>query len=186
MKFVCLGDSLTYGFMVRRREAYPCELEKIIGHEVLNKGIPGDTSNGMLARFYSDVVDRNPECVLIMGGINDMFMGMGEDFVAMNLFSMVNQGYNHMITPIVILPPRILENTMGMDSDKINAMTRRIKERLKGFNEIVNFLVIDLYDVFAGIPEEDYSLDGVHLNHLGYKLMAEEIAACLRGKGNIH
>lgn len=38
----------------------------------VNKGIGGQTTNQMLARFQADVVDLHPQCVVIMGGINDI------------------------------------------------------------------------------------------------------------------
>ena len=48
MKIVCLGDSLTYGFMVRRSKIWTKLSEDKTGFEIINEGISGDTSGGML------------------------------------------------------------------------------------------------------------------------------------------
>jgi len=52
MKLVCLGDSLTYGYKIKPSEAWPSLIisQKCDNVEVLNKGILGDTTGGMLAQ----------------------------------------------------------------------------------------------------------------------------------------
>jgi lysophospholipase L1-like esterase len=43
------------------------------GYRVMNKGVNGQQSHEMLARFKTDVVALNPNAVLIWGFINDIF-----------------------------------------------------------------------------------------------------------------
>jgi lysophospholipase L1-like esterase len=40
--------------------------------KIYNAGIGGDTTVGMLARIQADVIDKNPDVVFFMGGINDI------------------------------------------------------------------------------------------------------------------
>ncbi|MCG8484577.1 MAG: GDSL-type esterase/lipase family protein [Clostridia bacterium] len=75
MKIVCIGDSLTSGYGVKKSEAWTSIVEEKYGIEMINKGISGDTTTGMLARFYKDVVEHKPMYVMLMGGINDLEMG---------------------------------------------------------------------------------------------------------------
>ena len=75
---ICLGDSFTRGFGVRKKEnwisqAYPENTT------LINAGINGDTTSGMLARFSRDVIEHRPDYVLITGGINDFIVGSSLD-----------------------------------------------------------------------------------------------------------
>ena len=55
MKIVFIGDSFTRGFGVRRNESsVPSLLEKETKKILVNKGINGDTTSGMLARLHRD------------------------------------------------------------------------------------------------------------------------------------
>ncbi|MCD8140286.1 MAG: hypothetical protein LUE17_11010 [Planctomycetaceae bacterium] len=48
MKILCLGDSLTFGTGVTRSNAWTTLVHKQTGYEVVNRGVPGDTTGGML------------------------------------------------------------------------------------------------------------------------------------------
>jgi len=75
-----LGDSLTQGWMVRRgyidflkdmlKERYPQPPLTMI-----RKGIPGDSADNGLYRLRYDILEYDPDCVLIQYAINDAFMG---------------------------------------------------------------------------------------------------------------
>ena len=95
MKIVCLGDSLTYGYGVPRKDTWISLLNKRGTDNYINKGINGDTSGGMLARFNSDVVEEKPKMVFIMGGINDFILGSGLESVKTNIMAIVHQAYHH-------------------------------------------------------------------------------------------
>ena len=67
---VCLGDSLTAcGGLTGR---YPDHLQQQLpGHFVINKGIGGDTLAGGRKRFEHDVLQHQPDIVVIALGAND-------------------------------------------------------------------------------------------------------------------
>ena len=48
---VCFGDSLTYGTGAAKGMDYPSQLSKLIGVEVINAGVPGDTTAKALSRI---------------------------------------------------------------------------------------------------------------------------------------
>lgn len=56
-----------------------------------NAGIPGDTTNGMLARLQSDVFSYSPNYVSVMGGINDLTSSTPVATVFANLQSIYRQ-----------------------------------------------------------------------------------------------
>jgi lysophospholipase L1-like esterase len=67
---VCHGDSLTQGDAVGAGHARPALLGNRLKVEVVNTAIGGDTTGGLLGRFYPDVANRRPRIVLLMGGTN--------------------------------------------------------------------------------------------------------------------
>jgi acyl-CoA thioesterase I len=80
---VALGASNTYGKGVGRDETYPEQLEamlhgKGIDARVVNAGINGDTTGGMLDRLDSAVPDGTRLVILQPGG-NDERKGVGAD-----------------------------------------------------------------------------------------------------------
>ena len=55
-KLICLGDSLTFGAGVTRRDCGTSLVQRACGWTVVNRGIRGDTTGGMLVRLQRDVL----------------------------------------------------------------------------------------------------------------------------------
>lgn len=77
---VALGASNTAGKGVSTSEAYPAQLEAMlrargIDANVVNAGISGDTTGGMMARLDS-AVPKGTRVVILQPGGNDMRRGM--------------------------------------------------------------------------------------------------------------
>ncbi len=94
MKIVFLGDSVTEGCFelydveggfdtVRDYEnVYHNKLKKLWTHkygdeplEVINSGISGDSVDGAVARLSKDVLEHNPDTVVVCFGLNDVCRG---------------------------------------------------------------------------------------------------------------
>ena len=106
MKVVCLGDSLTYGYGVPRKDCWASLTAARTGHTLVNRGVNGDTTGGMLARFGRDVLEERPQRVLLMGGANDIIYGGSDSPARLNLMAMVRQAEAAGIRPMVgLLPP---------------------------------------------------------------------------------
>ena len=83
---VALGASNTYGKGVARNQAYPAQLEAILRAKganvrVVNAGINGDTTEGMLARLDS-AVPKGTSVVILQPGGNDMRKGRPDQTAA--------------------------------------------------------------------------------------------------------
>jgi acyl-CoA thioesterase I len=81
MTIVALGASNTAGWGVPFDEAYPARLQDLLKakgiHAVVrNRGVPGDTTGGMLARLES-VTQPGTRLVILQPGTNDEPMGLG-------------------------------------------------------------------------------------------------------------
>lgn len=90
-----LGDSLTDGYGLSRREAYPAlvtEKLRMAGHkfEVINAGVSGDTTAGGLRRIPS-YLNRKIDVLLVELGINDAFRGVAIDQMRSNLQAIIDR-----------------------------------------------------------------------------------------------
>ena len=92
---VTLGDSNTAGFGVARQQAFPAVLEAMLrmtGYDVqvLNAGIGGDTTSGMLSRLDNDV-PRGTQIAIVQGGYNDLRRGSSPAAIAANIEAILSR-----------------------------------------------------------------------------------------------
>ncbi|HZK62210.1 MAG TPA: GDSL-type esterase/lipase family protein [Anaerovoracaceae bacterium] len=185
MKIICMGDSLTMGYGIKKEDTWIQVLNDKKIHEFINKGINGDTTGGMLSRYYRDVLDLKPNYVLILGGINDFIMGETIGAVKANLMSMVHQSYHYRIIPVVLTP--IMGNYENIradwrsitDFERVQETLKEYQSWLKQFSKVFKVCYIDLYEEFAEhkLRENilEVFLDGLHPNPTGQEMMAKII-----------
>lgn len=80
LRIVALGDSLTAGYGLPQKDAFPVKLEAALrakGHdvEVINAGVSGDTASGGLARLDWSVPEGTDGVILELGA-NDALRGV--------------------------------------------------------------------------------------------------------------
>ena len=80
---ICFGDSLTFGTGATQGMDYPSQLSNMISRPVLNKGVPGDTTERALTRLEQDILQ--PQIVLITLGGNDLKNGVPKETAFQNL-----------------------------------------------------------------------------------------------------
>src|SRR5262245_13671119 len=83
LRIVALGASNTAGWGVAPGETYPAQLEGRLTAKgkpatVINAGIPGDTTGGMLARLEREVAPGT-DLVILQPGTNDERYGSGAE-----------------------------------------------------------------------------------------------------------
>lgn len=173
MKLVCIGDSLTEGYGIdltkRWSEVLMDGLESV---EVINSGISGDTTAGMLARFYPDVIQHHPTHVIIMGGTNDLWFNLSDKQIISNIMAMTRHGRHHGIAVILGIPTPFYPNpeiaTMA-DSDMEDRLNH-YQEALEAFALEDGLPVIPFYE---GMEDSLFIEDGLHPSEAGHKRMAE-------------
>ena len=170
-RIVFMGNSITEGWDWH----YP-EYFKSKGY--INRGISGQTTPQMLIRFRPDVIDLNPDVVVILAGINDIAENTGPSSVKMitdNIISMSELALSNDIKVVIssILPasdfpwrPEILPPYKIL---KINDILQRyaIKNNLVYLDYFS-----EMFDGKDGLIT-DYGLDTVHPNKVGYILMSK-------------
>ena len=181
-KIVCIGDSLTYGFGVSKSHSWFSLLEnKFSNYLWLNKGINGDTTLGMMDRFYEDVIDEKPNMVIIMGGSNDFLSHRSVESTLDNIKFLVKDALDNHIIPILGIPPFVIDS-MAMESwdpycnyALMNSKLELYKNLLDEYSIKENLLVLNFYDLFKNLSInnsiEHFYTDGLHLNSKGQNEM---------------
>ncbi len=189
VRVVALGDSLTVGFQsygldedTWKSTPYTDFLSDKIGRdfpsdslsiEIINKGLVGELSGQMAARFDSDVIRLSPRVVIVLGGSNDLGWGLAPRQILRNLSTMYRLSRENQITPIACTVPSILGYDEGIP-------TRIVLNTL--LQEHCQEIGIRCVDLFRATRDKDtkrlalqYSSDGLHLNSEGYRKMGAAI-----------
>lgn len=193
-KLVCIGDSFTEGLGVPKTVAWPALLQHELGVEVINKGISGDTTAGMLGRFTHDVVWQNPSHALIIGGGNDLWWDVSENALLANMYAMVKQALHHGIVPIIgasgsgFDPGQVDGEQVWEPVAGYGTLLRRGKEYAAALEEMAKksgLLFLSFQGIFhdeRGEVDQTYfaGIDGLHPNQAGHAKIAGAAASFLR------
>lgn len=187
MKVVCIGDSLTFGYGVKREESWTYLLQKTCKIDLLNKGINGDTMEGMVERFDSDVIQNKPSHVIIMGGSNDLIMDISLHKIQDHIMYMVKQAQENNIIPIIgvqpLTEPKMANRYWSSTTDfvKVNECIEQYRKWVLDFKNIRNIEVIDfcleIKNVITELNKQEFYMDGVHLTLKGHEIMTN-ISTC--------
>jgi lysophospholipase L1-like esterase len=164
---IAFGDSLTAGYGAAAGEDYPAGLSKLIGSEVRNAGVSGDTTEAALARLDGDVLSRDPRIVIIGLGGNDYLRGVAISSTEANLRTIIRkiQDAGAMVVVLGFRFPSLSAN--------YGAMYARVAQEER------SLLVPDLLDGILG--NAALKSDEIHPNARGYQLMAERVSGpCLK------
>ncbi len=186
---MCIGDSLTYGYRLRRSQVWTRLIEDKYSVKVLNKGINGDSTGGMLARFYRDVVENKPSNVFIMGGANDLIMEVPLNVIKSNISTMVHQARGNLITPIIgtqlLTEPEMASEEWSniTDFNRVNRELLELREWIIEFSNNFDVKIVDFCGELHKRINEDNKyeiyLDGLHLTPKGNEMMLDIISPLL-------
>ncbi|PJI07281.1 MULTISPECIES: SGNH/GDSL hydrolase family protein [Clostridium] len=189
MKLVCIGDSLTYGYGVPSNSSWVELLKSHLNLEIINKGMNGDTTSGILSRSYRDITQEKPSHVIIMAGTNDMLMNYPLKLIKDNIKFLITEAKENNIEPIVALQPPVIASLAKIYWDaeinykEVNTNLLNYINWAKTFCSNNNITLIDFYDLFINKKDiKNLYSDGIHPNVHGHKLMFEETAKLLKNK----
>ncbi|MGZ0017625.1 GDSL-type esterase/lipase family protein [Yeosuana sp. AK3] len=138
-----------------------------------NRGIAGDTTDGVLARL-GELTYCEPKQVFILIGINDLFRDdMTSEKVYENILKIVNQIHEKSSNTTIFVHTILPTNTV------------KIKEKIQITNTLLRnaasknpYQLIELHTEFTdndGLMNMQLSNDGVHLNETGYRIWMKKI-----------
>ena len=192
------GDTLIYpkysGFITLLKN----DMEDNI--ELIGKGISGNKVSNLLERYKEDVLSLNPDIVFIYIGINDVWhkydFGTGTDilFYENGLRKIITDIKSNGARVVLCTPTVIGENKgeftlvnkfkdietmeiMNGDLDAYSDVIRKLSSELD--TDLVDLRKIFVNYILENNPNNEpagiTTYDGVHLNDLGNKLIADEM-----------
>lgn len=182
-KIVCIGDSITEGYGIERIYRWSDLLSCDLDIEIINSGISGDTTGGMLARFKDMVIDYKPSHVIIMGGTNDLSLDLPDGIILSNILAMTRYARHNNIISIIGIPTLFYPNNVSvnysifLDQFSLSNRIETFRKKLMRFIEEDELLNID-YSI--GITSDLYLDDGIHPNEAGHKVMMENAKVRLK------
>lgn len=166
---VLMGDSIT--------ENWAGMVPEFFGESRIGRGISGQTTPQMLARFRPDVIDLKPAVVQIMAGTNDIAGNTGPmtpEQTQGNIRSMVELAHAHGIRVILasIPPADRFPWKPGADTGR---MIASMNAWLKAYAARAGCVYADYWTALKGDGlgmREGLSSDHVHPTKAGYAIMA--------------
>jgi lysophospholipase L1-like esterase len=178
-KIVFLGNSITQGLLRHT--------DKLSGNNIVNRGISGDHTDGVLARL-EEIIHYKPKAVFLLIGVNDLFEDNRSrpertpEYVANNIFlisDIINKkSPNTKIYTQTIIPINNNQyltekpNIEFLHADYSPSINEQINEVNKNLKRNLSLNIIDLHSTFLNEDLQlnpQFSTDGVHLNDLGYQ-----------------
>ena len=181
-KIVFLGNSII--------EAGNNWNEKFGVDNIINRGISGDFTEGVLSRL-NEIIYYKPIAVFILIGINDIFddhanrKDITTQYVASNIMQIANQvKMNSNETKIFIQTILPVDTVRFMDfhDRKLPVYKISLNDQINKINLLIkdnkDHTIIDLHSLFIdkrGLMNKQFTTDGVHLNNAGYSFWVENI-----------
>jgi len=168
-EIVFLGNSITEGG--KWQELIPLK-------HVINRGISGDVTYGVIARM-DEVLSSKPSKIFLLIGINDMKRGTPQEVILNNYLKIIGMvkekspGTKLYVQSILPVNKLMLPASYGKLT---NAAILEINVRLKSICKNEQLTYINLHEVFAGTDGElkkELSIDGLHLKSAAYILWAD-------------
>jgi acyl-CoA thioesterase I len=171
LTIVALGDSLTEGYGVEEHQAYPALLEATLRKEgfsctVINAGISGETSSGLLSRI-NRLLLLKPDIVILCTGANDGLLGIDFQLIQSNISRMVRTFKEHKVT-VVLAGMKMLVNYGPSYTEPYARLYAEIADQ-----EQILFIPFFLEGI-AGNPELNLA-DGIHPNAKGYQIITASV-----------
>lgn len=168
-RIVFMGNSITEGWVNMRPDFFN-------KNPFVGRGISGQTTPQMLIRMRQDVLNLNPDAVVILAGTNDIAENTGPvtlDEILDNIKSMAELADANGIKVILssVLPAYDYPWRPGLEPNiKIPALNKMIESysKSKGYYFLDYFA--EMADERNGLPKK-YAEDEVHPTVLGYSVM---------------
>lgn len=163
-KIIFLGNSITEGGKWRKL---------LKDSSVINRGISGDVTFGVLARL-DEIIRHKPSKVFLLIGVNDLSRNTPNSVIIQNIFSIVGQIHAGSPKTHVYVQSLLPVNPGHKDfPSRFNKSSdiEDINKQLARYHEALKYTYVDIYHHFLDDKlnlDLKYTYDGLHLNSAGY------------------
>lgn len=170
-----LGDSLSYGTGAAKGEDYPSLLAASTGWNIINAGVPGDTTSGGLERLPDLLETHQIDLLVIELGGNDFLRRLPVDETRENLRAILAEAQANNIQTLLIGIPQFtpLGAAVGNLSDHL------LYEELAEQTDTP--LIEGLFSKV--LANNALKSDPIHPNAEGYRMVTEHLREALTEKG---
>ncbi len=185
-KIVFIGNSIVKGFPFKNSQSFVGLLRENTKLDIINKGVNGDTSDGIISRFEKDVLSFNPTKVFIMSGTNDFIHNLKTpQETAFSILEMVDISHSHNIETYVLTPipldvdmaTRLWMVGSNINFNEIQKLLEEYKKELLLSKPFSSLNVIDLYSSYMNFSKNSGSNisyhDGLHPSLKGHQFIFE-------------
>lgn len=170
-QIVFIGDSITDLYPL---DSYYGDLDRAC----YNRGIGGDTTQGVIDRLGVSLFDIKPSTIVLMIGTNDIDGDVPNDKIIENykiILSEINknQPMVELYFMSVIPQNKDLESYTQLDVDKNNKTILTINEEIRKLCDEFGCTYVDLHSSLLdenGYLRKEFSDDGIHLNANGFEI----------------
>lgn len=172
---VVLGDSLSYGTGANTGEDYPTLLAKSTGWNIINAGIPGDTTAGGLERLPELLEEHQPKLLIVELGGNDLLHQTPQSEIMTNLKNILTLAKAQGVKTILVAIPEVsaLKAVVGNLSD--HPLYETIAQ------ETATPLIEGVFSEV--LSERDLKADQIHPNAQGYAEVGKKMIEFLKQLG---
>jgi lysophospholipase L1-like esterase len=151
---------------------------------IINRGVSGDTTQDLLARWERDAIRPQPDWLFIKVGINDVWSvfegfyreGIGLEDFERNYRSLIEQVQYHARTQIILIEPFLVEKSQR---ENFRRVLSHYQAKIAQVAKEHNLLLIKLQQAFdQGLksqPAEYWAEDRVHPTPIGHTLIALQV-----------
>ncbi len=162
-KVLAFGDSITYGYRVKKEHNYPSQLSKLLFAEVINAGVNGELTRQGLKRLPGLLEKHKPQILIICHGGNDIIRRKSLIDAKENIRKMIELARKKNIHVVLVGVPK--EEVLRLSTAQI-------------YHELANELSVPLEDeALQDILSDNYlKIDQIHPSEEGYKILAHKLA----------
>jgi acyl-CoA thioesterase-1 len=181
MRVFCMGDSLTAGYGVPPGKSWRDLAAAETGCEMINGGLNGDTSWGMLYRLNRDVLPDPPDLLFLLGGSNDILNDGATSMLKHNIGELINRCRDAGIPVMIGIPCPVLGDlaqlfwSPDIDYSAADVLLEDYASWLRGKAAELGTPPVDFWNLFSAMDRSELSalyLDGLHLKEEGHRMMA--------------
>ncbi len=170
-----LGDSLSHGTGAADGEDYPSLLAASTGWNIINAGVPGDTSAAGLQRLPALLERHEVDLLIVELGGNDFIRRVPQQQTVDNLRAILSEARANGIQPLLLAIPAFSPFGAAVGSLSDHELYQELAK------ETGTPLIEDIFsDVLASNALKS---DPIHPNAEGYRLVEEGLRKALSNKG---